>query len=106
MGKSTSAFSPLGYRAIILIDAVCIGTDETHDASLKLLESRFTAQMEAMLTEAFLPSVARWRPAESLSEFRDKTKGSQIFLTILADRLHLRKIVLKVCPLHGLCDRV
>ena len=48
----------LGYRAIILTDAVCSGTDETHDASLKLLESRFTAQMEVMLTEAFLSSVA------------------------------------------------
>jgi nicotinamidase-related amidase len=48
----------LGYRAIILTDAVCSGTDETHDASLKLLESRFTAQMHAMSTEAFLSSVS------------------------------------------------
>lgn len=48
----------LGYRAIILTDAVCSGTDETHDASLKLLESRFTAQMDAMSTEAFLSSVS------------------------------------------------
>lgn len=48
----------LGYRVIILTDAVCSGTDETHDASLKLLESRFTAQMQAMPTEAFLSSVS------------------------------------------------
>lgn len=48
----------LGYRAIILTDAVCSGTDETHDASLKLLESRFTAQMDAMSTEAFLSSAS------------------------------------------------
>lgn len=48
----------LGYRAIILTDAVCSGTDETHDASLKLLESRFTAQMDAISTEAFLSSVS------------------------------------------------
>lgn len=48
----------LGYRTIILIDAVCSGTDETHDASLKLLESRFTAQMDAMSTESFLASVS------------------------------------------------
>lgn len=48
----------LGYRAIILTDAVCSGTDETHDASLKLLESRFTAQMDAMSTDSFLSSVS------------------------------------------------
>lgn len=48
----------LGYHAIILTDAVCSGTDETHDASLKLLESRFTAQMDAITTEAFLSVVA------------------------------------------------
>jgi nicotinamidase-related amidase len=48
----------LGYRAIILTDAVCSGTDETHDASLKLLESRFTAQMDTMSTDAFLSSVS------------------------------------------------
>jgi len=46
----------LGYRVVILTDAVCSGTDETYDASLKLLESRFTAQMDAMSTEAFLSS--------------------------------------------------
>lgn len=49
----------LGYRAIILNDAVCSGADETHDASLKLLENRFTAQMDAMSTEAFLSSASR-----------------------------------------------
>ena len=43
----------LGYRAIILTDAVCSGTDETHDASLKLLESRFTAQMDAIRRRRF-----------------------------------------------------
>ena len=48
----------LGYRAIILTDAVCSGADETHDASLKLLESRFTVQMDAMSTAAFLSSVS------------------------------------------------
>lgn len=48
----------LGYRAIILTDAVCSGADETHDASLKLFQSRFTAQMDAMSTEAFLSAIA------------------------------------------------
>ena len=48
----------LGYRAIILTDAVCSGAAETSDASLKLLETRFTAQMDAMSTETFLSSVS------------------------------------------------
>jgi len=48
----------LGYRAIILTDAVCSGADETHDASLKLFQSRFTAQMDAMSTDAFLSSIS------------------------------------------------
>lgn len=51
----------LGYRGIILTDAVCSGTDETHGASLKLLESRFTAQMDAMSTETFLSSASGQR---------------------------------------------
>jgi nicotinamidase-related amidase len=46
----------LGYRVIILKDAVCSGTDETHDASLELLGSRFSAQVELMLTADFLAS--------------------------------------------------
>ena len=48
----------LGYRVVILTDAVCSGTDETYDAALKLLESRFTAQMDAISTEAFLSSAS------------------------------------------------
>ncbi|MFC3075485.1 cysteine hydrolase family protein [Shinella pollutisoli] len=46
----------LGYRVVVLKDAVCSGTDETHDASLKLLGSRFSAQVELMTTEEFLAS--------------------------------------------------
>jgi nicotinamidase-related amidase len=32
----------LGYKVILLEDAVCSGADETHDASLKLLGDRFS----------------------------------------------------------------
>ncbi len=46
----------LGYRTIILKDAVCSGTDQTHDASLELLENRFSVQLELMDTEEFLAS--------------------------------------------------
>ena len=44
----------LGYRVIVLKDAVCSGADETHDASLTLLGHRFSAQADLMTTEAFL----------------------------------------------------
>jgi len=44
----------LGYRVIVLKDAVCSGADETHDASLALLGNRFSAQVELILTEEFL----------------------------------------------------
>ncbi|MBB3527077.1 cysteine hydrolase family protein [Rhizobium sp. BK456] len=47
----------LGYRVILLKDAVCSGADETHDASLKLLGDRFSVQLEIMETVAFLTSV-------------------------------------------------
>ena len=44
----------LGYRTIILKDAVCSGADETHDASLELLGKRFSVQLQLMETEQFL----------------------------------------------------
>jgi nicotinamidase-related amidase len=47
----------LGYRVILLKDAVCSGADETHDASLKLLSVRFSVQLEISSTEEFLRRV-------------------------------------------------
>lgn len=44
----------LGYRVIVLRDAVCSGADETHDASLKLLGDRFSVQLDLMTTNEFL----------------------------------------------------
>lgn len=44
----------LGYRVIVLRDAVCGSADETHDASIKLLGDRFSVQLELMTTEEFL----------------------------------------------------
>jgi nicotinamidase-related amidase len=44
----------LGYRVMLLSDAVCSGADETHDASLKLLGDRFSVQVEVLTTEEFL----------------------------------------------------
>ncbi|RWY75152.1 cysteine hydrolase [Rhizobium sp. WSM1325] len=47
----------LGYRVIVLNDAVCSGADDTHDASLELLQDRFSVQLELMDTEEFLRCV-------------------------------------------------
>lgn len=48
----------LGYRVILLQDAVCSVSDSTHEASLKLLDSRFSAQAEVMTVDAFLQSLS------------------------------------------------
>lgn len=47
----------LGYRVILLKDAVCSGADDTHDASLELLGDRFSVQLEISSTEGFLSRV-------------------------------------------------
>jgi nicotinamidase-related amidase len=44
----------LGYKVIVLKDAVCSGADETHDASLELLGDRFSVQVEITCTDDFL----------------------------------------------------
>ncbi|SIQ18728.1 Nicotinamidase-related amidase [Rhizobium sp. RU20A] len=44
----------LGYDVTLLDDAVCSGTDATHDAALGLLKTRYSSQLRAMSTEAFL----------------------------------------------------
>ena len=49
----------LGYRTIILKDAVCSVADQTHDASLELLGNRFSVQLELMDTEEFLATAGQ-----------------------------------------------
>ena len=49
----------LGYRVVLLTDAVCSGADDTHDASMKLLGDRFSVQLSLMTTEQFLSSTNR-----------------------------------------------
>ncbi|WOS61947.1 cysteine hydrolase family protein [Sinorhizobium fredii] len=46
----------LGYKVILLKDAVCSTTDQTHDASLELLGNRFSVQVEVISTEKWLSS--------------------------------------------------
>lgn len=40
----------LGYRVIIVIDAVCSGADSTHDAMIEIYRSRFGMQVETVNT--------------------------------------------------------
>jgi nicotinamidase-related amidase len=38
----------LGYRVIIVADAICSGADSTHDAMIEIYESRFGMQVETV----------------------------------------------------------
>ena len=40
----------LGYRVIIVADAICSGADSTHDAMLGIYESRYGMQVETVTT--------------------------------------------------------
>lgn len=44
----------LGYRVILATDALCSSADETHDAMMRIYESRFGMQMETATTEEIL----------------------------------------------------
>lgn len=44
----------LGYRVVIVADAICSGADSTHDAMLAIYESRFGMQVETIKTEDLL----------------------------------------------------
>ncbi|MFU0505797.1 cysteine hydrolase family protein [Pseudaminobacter sp. NGMCC 1.201702] len=47
----------LGHRVILVRDAVCSGADETHDASLDLLSSRFSVQLTVATAQEFLDAI-------------------------------------------------
>lgn len=49
----------LGYKVVILKDAVCSGADATHDAALELLSGRFSAQVEIVNTGDFIARAKR-----------------------------------------------
>ena len=40
----------LGYRIVLVIDAICSGADETHDAMQRIYQSRFGMQVETVTT--------------------------------------------------------
>jgi nicotinamidase-related amidase len=44
----------VGYRVILVRDAVCSSSDESHDALMKLYHGRFSEQIETADTETIL----------------------------------------------------
>lgn len=48
----------LGYRVVLVKDAICSTSDRTHDNSLEVYASRFSAQLDLMTTDEVL---AWWR---------------------------------------------
>ena len=47
----------IGYRVIVVRDAVCSSSDEGHDMLMRLYHSRFSEQIETADAETIL---ARW----------------------------------------------
>ena len=47
-----------GYRVVVVVDALCSASDESHDASVLLYGDRYGRQVETVLTEEVL---AHWR---------------------------------------------
>jgi nicotinamidase-related amidase len=47
-----------GYRVIIVADALCSSSDETHDASMAVYANRYSEQVETTLTADL---VSAWR---------------------------------------------
>jgi nicotinamidase-related amidase len=54
----------LGYRTVLLDDAICGSADETHDATLKVLGARFSVQLDLVPTQRFLEDCSAFSPAE------------------------------------------
>lgn len=55
-----------GLRVILVTDALCSSTDETHDAMIEVYMNRFGEQVEAVTTHTLLeswPGSARERKA-------------------------------------------
>jgi nicotinamidase-related amidase len=44
----------LGFRVVLIKDAICSSADETHDATLRVLGNRFSVQLEIVDTETWL----------------------------------------------------
>ncbi len=47
----------LGYKVILASDAICSCSDEAHDAALQLYHTRYSLQVDPMLTRDILPLI-------------------------------------------------
>lgn len=57
MARTVGAID-LGYHVILVTDAACSGFDKAHDASLGLLNARFSAQLMTLRTREVLDLIA------------------------------------------------
>ena len=48
----------LGYRVIVVSDAVCSSSDDTHDAAMEMYAKRFGQQIEMIETERLIAAMA------------------------------------------------
>ena len=48
----------LGYRVIVVSDAVCSSTDDTHDAAMEMYAKRFGQQIEMVETNSLIAAMA------------------------------------------------
>ncbi len=58
MSTDPTLSSYLGYRVIVVRDAVCSSSDDGHDALLQVYHRRYSEQIETANAEAIL---SRWR---------------------------------------------
>jgi nicotinamidase-related amidase len=50
-----------GYRVVVVTDALCSSTDETHDAMMTLYQNRYGQQVETVTTDMILEN---WRASD------------------------------------------
>lgn len=55
-----------GFHVILVEDALCSGTDATHDAALELLSGRFSTQLQVCTTEMLLAAL----PSRAAPQFK------------------------------------
>ena len=48
----------LGYRVIVVSDAVCSSTDDTYDAAMEMYAKRFGQQIEMVDTDSLIAAMA------------------------------------------------
>jgi nicotinamidase-related amidase len=59
VGAAVFAAMDLGYRVVLVKDAICGSADETHDALIKVYANRFSQQVELVESHVVLES---WTP--------------------------------------------